>query len=105
MIDSVLPPASTSPSSIRRSPGRPSPRVARSAATWRNRVVSPPMGRRSKLERSDRVLRPTERSSWPRMVMTHAVVDVGRWLEGKDARAAAIGAVGTNVPTMRGRRQ
>jgi hypothetical protein len=31
------------------------------------------------------------------MVMTHAVVDVGRWLEGKDVRAAAIGAVGTNV--------
>jgi hypothetical protein len=29
--------------------------------------------------------------------MTHAVVDVERWLEGKEARAAAIGAVGTNV--------
>ena len=33
----------------------------------------------------------------PRMVMTHAVVDVERWLEGKEARAAAIGAVGSNV--------
>lgn len=33
----------------------------------------------------------------PRMVMTHAVVDIERWLEGKEARAQAIGAVGTNV--------
>ena len=33
----------------------------------------------------------------PKMVMTHAVVDVERWLEGKAARAAAIGAAGTNV--------
>ena len=33
----------------------------------------------------------------PRMVITHAVVDVDRWLEGKAERAAAIGAAGTNV--------
>jgi len=33
----------------------------------------------------------------PRMVLTHAVVDVERWLKGKAERAAAIGAVGTNV--------
>ena len=33
----------------------------------------------------------------PKMVMTHAVVDVERWLGGKEARAAAIGAVGANV--------
>jgi hypothetical protein len=33
----------------------------------------------------------------PRMVVTHAVVDVERWLEGKAERAAAIGAAGTNV--------
>ena len=33
----------------------------------------------------------------PRMVMTHAVVDLERWLGGKEARAAAIGAVGANV--------
>jgi len=33
----------------------------------------------------------------PRLVMTHAVVDVERWLKGKAERAAAIGAVGTNV--------
>jgi hypothetical protein len=33
----------------------------------------------------------------PRMVFTHAVVDVERWLEGKGERAAAIGTAGTNV--------
>ena len=33
----------------------------------------------------------------PRMVITHAVVDVERWLKGKAERAAAIGAAGTNV--------
>jgi hypothetical protein len=33
----------------------------------------------------------------PRVVLTHAVEDVERWLEGKAERAAAIGAVGTNV--------
>jgi hypothetical protein len=31
------------------------------------------------------------------MVITHAVVDVDRWLKGKAERAAAIGAAGTNV--------
>ncbi|MGA7987824.1 MAG: hypothetical protein WCB51_05440 [Candidatus Dormiibacterota bacterium] len=33
----------------------------------------------------------------PKLVITHAVADVERWLKGKDERAAAIGAVGTNV--------
>ena len=33
----------------------------------------------------------------PRVVVIHAVEDVERWLEGKAERAAAIGAVGTNV--------
>ena len=33
----------------------------------------------------------------PRLVVIHAVEDVERWLEGKAERAAAIGAVGTNV--------
>lgn len=33
----------------------------------------------------------------PRMVITHAVVDIERWLEGKAERAAAIGTAGTNV--------
>src|SRR5205807_6494902 len=33
----------------------------------------------------------------PRVVLTHAVEDVERWLEGKAERAAAIGAAGTNV--------
>jgi hypothetical protein len=33
----------------------------------------------------------------PRLVMTHAVADVERWLKGKDERAAAIGSVATNV--------
>ena len=33
----------------------------------------------------------------PKMVMTHAVVDLERWLGGKEARATAIGAIGANV--------
>ena len=33
----------------------------------------------------------------PKLVMTHAVADIERWLRGKDERAAAIGAVATNV--------
>ena len=33
----------------------------------------------------------------PKLVMTHAVADIERWLKGKDERAAAIGAVATNV--------
>jgi hypothetical protein len=33
----------------------------------------------------------------PKLVITHAVADVERWLKGKDERATAIGAVGTNV--------
>jgi hypothetical protein len=33
----------------------------------------------------------------PKVVITHDVVDVERWLKGKAERAAAIGAVGTNV--------
>jgi hypothetical protein len=33
----------------------------------------------------------------PRMVITHEVVDIERWLEGKDERAAALGSVGSNV--------
>ena len=33
----------------------------------------------------------------PRIVITHAVADVERWLKGKAERAAAIGAAGTNV--------
>ena len=33
----------------------------------------------------------------PKLVMTHAVADIERWLKGKDERAAAISAVGTNV--------
>jgi hypothetical protein len=33
----------------------------------------------------------------PRVVLTHAVEDVQRWLEGKAERAEAIGAIGTNV--------
>ena len=32
-----------------------------------------------------------------KLVITHAVADIERWLKGKDQRAAAIGAVGTNV--------
>ena len=30
----------------------------------------------------------------PKMVMAHAVVDVERWLKGKEGRAAAIGSAG-----------
>jgi hypothetical protein len=33
----------------------------------------------------------------PRVVITHDVVDIQRWLNGKDERAAAIGAGGRNV--------
>jgi hypothetical protein len=31
------------------------------------------------------------------MVITHDVVDIERWLTGKDERSAALGAVGTDV--------
>jgi hypothetical protein len=33
----------------------------------------------------------------PKMVVTHAVVDVERWLKGKAERSAAIGPFATNV--------
>ncbi|MFC5175172.1 hypothetical protein [Nocardioides taihuensis] len=33
----------------------------------------------------------------PRMVITHEVVDIERWLTGKAERAAALGSVGTDV--------
>lgn len=33
----------------------------------------------------------------PKVVITHAVVDVERWLKGKAERAAVIGAYATNV--------
>src|SRR5579859_1984721 len=33
----------------------------------------------------------------PKLVMTHAVADIEAWLKGKHERAAALGAVGTNV--------
>ena len=33
----------------------------------------------------------------PRVIITHDVVDLQRWLEGKAERAAAIGAIGANV--------
>jgi len=33
----------------------------------------------------------------PKMVVTHAVVDIDRWLAGKAVRAASIGAYATNV--------
>jgi hypothetical protein len=33
----------------------------------------------------------------PKMVVTHAVVDVERWLRGKDERVASIGTWATNV--------
>jgi hypothetical protein len=33
----------------------------------------------------------------PKVVITHDVVDVERWLKGKAERAAAIGAAGANV--------
>lgn len=33
----------------------------------------------------------------PRLVLTHEVAEIDRWLNGKADRAAAIGAAGTNV--------
>ena len=33
----------------------------------------------------------------PKVVLTHSVVDVERWLKGKDERAAALGSAGSNV--------
>lgn len=33
----------------------------------------------------------------PKMIITHAVVDVERWLRGKTERAAVIGKYATNV--------
>ena len=33
----------------------------------------------------------------PRIVITHDVVDMERWLAGKDERAVAIGSIGTDV--------
>jgi hypothetical protein len=33
----------------------------------------------------------------PKLVITHAVVDVERWLKGKEERAATISAFATNV--------
>ena len=33
----------------------------------------------------------------PRMVITHDVVDIERWLKGKDERASALGAIGADV--------
>ena len=33
----------------------------------------------------------------PKMVITHAVADLERWLKGKDERAAALAPYGTNV--------
>jgi hypothetical protein len=33
----------------------------------------------------------------PKMVITHSVVDIDRWLNGKAERADAIGTVATNV--------
>lgn len=33
----------------------------------------------------------------PRVVITHDVADIDRWLKGKAERATAIGSVGTNV--------
>ena len=33
----------------------------------------------------------------PRMVLTHAVVDIDRWLQGKQERVEFIGQVATNV--------
>jgi hypothetical protein len=33
----------------------------------------------------------------PKMVVTHAVVDVERWLQGKAERAAVFGSYATNV--------
>jgi hypothetical protein len=33
----------------------------------------------------------------PKLVVTHAVVDIERWLKGKAERAASIGSFATNV--------
>ena len=33
----------------------------------------------------------------PRIIITHAVADLQRWLEGKAEREAAIGSIGGNV--------
>jgi hypothetical protein len=33
----------------------------------------------------------------PKMIITHAVVDIERWLRGKAERAAALGKYATNV--------
>ena len=33
----------------------------------------------------------------PRMIITHDVVDIERWLKGKEERAAAIGSIGVDV--------
>ncbi len=33
----------------------------------------------------------------PKVVLTHSVEDVGRWLTGKQERAGALGAAGSNV--------
>ena len=33
----------------------------------------------------------------PKMVVTHAVIDIERWLKGKEERAAVIGAYASNV--------
>ncbi len=33
----------------------------------------------------------------PKMVVTHSVVEIERWLQGKDERAAIIGKYATNV--------
>lgn len=33
----------------------------------------------------------------PRIVITHDVVDIERWLTGKEERRAAIGSIGTDV--------
>lgn len=33
----------------------------------------------------------------PRVIITHAVVDIQRWLDGKAERASAIGSIGGNV--------
>jgi hypothetical protein len=33
----------------------------------------------------------------PKMVITHSVVDIDRWLDGKAERAALIGSAATNV--------
>jgi len=42
-------------------------------------------------------LRRRRRLAMPKMVVTHAVVDIERWLEGKAERAELISKVATNV--------